>query len=747
MPSLSLSWRAVAAAAVAGGLALGPLAPVAGAAEAAEAARGARGAAAVGLALQSPDDGGLSTQTRAVYVVDPEAGVTRVSVDLTLTNQVEDVNEGGVIRQTYFSQISVPVLREATNFGVIETGDGHSLVVQEEPVPDNPWVEFATIELDPRVFHGDGPRSFRLTYDLPNQAARAETLSRANDAFVSLPVFTDGDPGQTSVEVRIPDRYDVQVVGGDLAREESDGQIVLSADAIADPEAFIPVVVAGDDAHLVERTVDLDGVAVSARAWPNDADWADFVIGTLGDAFPVLTDLIGQPWPADDELDVIETSAPYAYGYAGWYEEVGNAISIGDQLDPLVIVHEVSHAWFNSDLFGDRWVNEGFAEEYAAQTLDRLGQAYQPLAPPDPSSAAAITLNDWGNPSILDEQSAANEQYGYAASWYVIDQIAAEIGMDQLREVIDASAHDEIAYLGDPGPEDGAEVTDWRRLLDLLEEWGGSRQAASLFQRYVVTQDQQAQLTARTTARQAYAALAGRSNDWSPPLALRRLMADWDFGRVDATIAEADAVLARRTEIERVLRGTAVDRIGLEDTYESAPDLADVVTAADATLEAAEAYRDAAERYDHSPGILGSIGLWWSGTDDRLADARTGLEEGNPGGSQQASATVQQRLDDATRNGALRLAGGVAAVGATGALGALRLRRRRQVAPIRITVRSRRHWPLHMPPRPEPPSLSPLEPPPSPPSSVPPLRPVGSPVEGLTPPARAPQRAPTSRID
>jgi hypothetical protein len=685
--------RVIAIALMAAGMAFGPMAtPTPAAAEVVAVARHA-----------APILEGLRTETSARYEVDPAAQAIHVTVDMTLKNEVPDVDRGRVIEQTYFSHFSVPVLAEATNFRATSDG-GPSTPVVEEEIPDDPWVKYAVIDLQPDIYYQQA-RTVRLTYDLPNQPARTTGLSRVNDAFVSFPVFADGDPGLTSVEVRLPERYQVEVIGGQLAQEERDGQIVLSATQIPDPAVFIPVVVASDDQHLVSQSVDLDGVAVEALAWPDDPQWADFVIEQLGAAVPVLIDMIGQPWPARGELDVIETAAPYAYGYAGWYSEVGNEISIGDELEPLVIVHEVSHVWFNSDLFADRWINEAFAEEYAAATLEELGQAPTPPATPDRAAPAAVALNDWGDPSILDEQSDATEQYGYAASWYVLEQIADEIGPDGMREVIAAAADDEIAYLGDPDPEASSGVTNWQRLLDLLQERGGSEQAAGLFETYVVNESQQADLDLRTTARTEYAALVERGGGWSPPLEVRQLMSDWEFAGAGPSIAEADAVLDVRRSIERVLNGTGVEPTGLEDSYETAADVADVVPVAEATLDASQAYSAAQERFDAGPGILGSVGLWWSGTGGRLDDARTQLETGDPGTSLEASAAVEQRLDDAARNGALRL-GGTSVVAGAAAFGLVRWRRRqvRRTEPIRVTARPR-PWPPPMSPPPRPPSL------------------------------------------
>ena len=631
-------------------------------------------APAAGEAAAPTQEDGLETRTKATYVVDPAAGAIRVTVDVTVANQIPNRNSNGVIEQAYFSEIGVPVLTEAANF-VATKADGAPLTVTPKDI-GNPYVRSALVDLEPNLFYGQS-QAVKLTYDLPNQRPRAAGVSRANDAFVAFPAFTFGDSGLSSVEVRLPKRYEVEVVGTELEEVTQGDQKILSAQNIDDPDNFMAFVVGTDEAKLVRKPADTDGAEVEVRAWPDDAEWADFAAKQIADAKPVLEDLIGQPWPRDDELAVIETAGPYAYGYAGWYDEADHSISVGDELDPRVMVHELSHVWFNSRLFADRWVAEGFAEEYATTTLEELGQRQDGAAAPDRRGAGAVALNDWSDPFLLDETSEATEQYGYAASWYIVDQIAQEVGVDKLRGVLAAIADQEITYAGDPDPESFVGAADWQRLLDLLEGQAGSAKAGELWDTFVVNDDQRAQLVARASARTTYDELVASGDGWTPPLEVRRLMAEWDFGVLDDAVAEAEEVLAVRDDIEVALGGLDVEDLGLEEAYESAEGTEDVLPVARDTLEAAEAYAAAESHLDEGAGVLGEAGLLWSGTDDRLDTARRELEAGDPAASLRASAAVEQSLDDATRDGALRV-GGVVVVGGVGLFGLWRVRRWRR---------------------------------------------------------------------
>jgi hypothetical protein len=677
-----------------------------------------QGAALAGASSAVPlsqVDEGLRTETTSVFVVDPAAEVIRVTVTSTVTNELSDP-------RLYFYRYSVPVLIEAINLVAVR-GDGTPLSVGVEQT-NTAFVKVAHVDLRPNLFSGQS-QTFELTYELPNQPPRSDGLSRVNDAFVSLPAFASGDPGLTSLEVRVPDRYDVEVVGPALARRSEGDEIVLTADAIDDPALFTTTVVATDDDRLRRRTDELGGADVEVLSWPDDPEWADFVAQHLDVGVPTMTELIGQPWPVTDQLDVIETAAPYAYGYAGWYDSHQNAISVGDELNPVVILHELAHVWFNQELFDSRWINEGFAEEYATRTLAEMGQPQDDAGGVDRAAPAAVALNQWDNPAVVDEDSAAVEEYGYAASRHVVHQLVEEVGIEEMRQVIAGAAADDISYTGDDDPE-LAQGQAWQRFLDLLENLAGSRRATELFDAYVVSDQERELLPERSEARTSYAALEERGGEWAPPLQVRQDMAGWRFELAEAAMAEADEVLGWRDDIEAVVDGLDVGTPALEESYESAQDVADVLASAEETLEAAEAYRDAEARLDAGSGLLGTVGLWWADTGGQLDEARQELEHGDPTASVAASLGLQRRLDNATRDGALRVGAG-AGLALTGGIGVPRAlrwhRRRRQSSAQPPEPHQGLGWTLvheaSLPPAEPPPPASPGEPQPPRPGSHP----------------------------
>lgn len=672
--------------------------------------------APVGPGQATEGGDGLRAQSATSFVVDPTARVIRASTEMTLTHEYDP--------DYYFHAYDVPVLAESANHRAVRS-DGSALSVDVEADENaETGVAHAIVDLRPNLFAGD-TITFRLDYDLPFQGPRSPGWSRGNDAVVTFPAFTPGDPGLARLEVRLPTGYEVEMGGEQMEESEADGQIVLQVDAIPEPWMYTSVIVATRDDQLLSREAQVAGLTLRMRSWPDDAAWIDYVGDQLGRQMPVLEELVGQSWPADrGELEVIESSVPGAHGYAGWFDHAENSITLGDEFDPATIAHELAHVWFNGELFMGRWINEGMADEYAESTLEQLatpGFLPSTMPPPDPTGPGAVALNDWADTWSFDDVDHEREQYAYLASWHVVDQIADEIGVDGLRSVVTAAVEREMTYPADPDGESVTGEITWRVLLDLLENAGSTR-ADGLFVRFVANPAERAEMDARRVARTAYAAfVAAGPEGWTPPFQLRRALGTWDFDRVAGLIAQADAILAVRGEIDAALAGMpgpAVQLTGLEAAYESATDLEAVADDADASLEAAEAYRAAAERHDReASGLIASIGLLGSGVDGDLSAARDDLVSGQPGGSLAASGDAEARLDTAVRNGLLRLGAAGLLVLLVVALGVWAPSHRRRRERRRASEVAQLEAMFHAPPAP--PSLGPPLPP-SPPLAPPP---------------------------
>ena len=313
------------------------------------------------------------------------------------------------------------------------------------------------------------------------------------------------------------------------------------------------------------------------------------------------------------ELVVTEVHTPLLEGYAGIYHPDTGGIEISEDLDDLTIVHEASHAWFNSGLFDGRWINEGLANTYGTKALNGIGIDTPPpfdYPRPDP---AAFALNDWPPLGrISDDKTEAREDYGYQTSFRVIQAIVTLTGDDGMRKVFAAAAAKEIAYVGAPTIEHRPAVADWRALLDYLQERADSSNAETEFRQYVVGPADLPVLDTRATARQAYAKLIADGQGWLPPFAVRSPMASWDFATATRRIATGESILDVRAQIART--GAPLGLAppdALKTAYEGAAttDLGDVLAAARTDLDAAGAIAAAAGRVDAPRDPLTALGL------------------------------------------------------------------------------------------------------------------------------------------
>jgi hypothetical protein len=388
----------------------------------------------------------------------------------------------------------------------------------------------------------------------------------------------------------------------------------------------------------------------------------DFVTRQLTAGAPALVELIGLPWPIKRKLEVVETASPYVYGYAGYYDSSEEVIGIGDVLEPRVILHELAHAWFNQSLFNGRWINEGFAEEYATRVARRTGG--ESAAPPAPApivttNPARVALNEWGDPSIFDDLADERELYGYNAAWYVVHELVEEIGIEKMSDVIAAAASRRISYVGDPPAEDGNPTTAWNHLLDLLEMEGGSKRATPLFERHVVDAAGREQMNERRELRRRYDLLVKTGAGWSPPFFVRRDMARWQFDDARRHMDAAHDVLDIRGDVVALVEPLGLSPTGLETAYETAEDSGDLRLEAGAARAAAETLRDADKVVNGGHDVFETVGLWFSDADDNFSDARTAFTDGDHRGAEALADEAISTVRGAGDAGLLRVVGAV----------------------------------------------------------------------------------------
>lgn len=600
--------------------------------------------------LTEPEDftPGLRVESSTTFTVDLPASLVRVEHVATLTNQSPDRVTSTYIEQHYFPEYAAPVLVGATNL-VAQRIDGAPLGVHVEPEGDGTYVSWAIVDLAPDLFFG-GTQSVRLTYDLPAQPPRSGTSAQVNQAFATFPVLTAADPGLGTVTVVVPDGLDVEVVGSTMDVSSAPGQVIHSVTGVADPGTFGASVIARDDEALVEQLAFYGDHGVMVRAWPGDAEWLAFTSDLAERGLPALRDAIGKAWAQTGQLEIVETSAPYVYGYAGWYERSQSLIEVGDQLDPHVTLHEMAHAWFNEEAFAGRWVNEAFANEFAALAMADLGMERPLPEPVTPDGPGALPLESWADVDLAAPEAEDQEAYGYNTSWWVAHQLVEELGVEGLAEVVRAATDHRSPY---PASTGGLLTTtaDWRVLLDLLETVGGSAQAEPLFRDLVVTDV--AVLDQRAATRAEYAALLDEGEGWAPPAALRDAMAGWAFDEATPMIGEVSALYGRRDALGTELAQVGTEMPGaLQKQFEASADLTELDRLLGGAEGAAEALVTAVTAEEEA-GLVAKVGLLLSGADGALATARAELDDGDYAAATTAAEEASEYIAGAAGRGLL----------------------------------------------------------------------------------------------
>ncbi len=634
-------------------------------------------------------DNGLAVTSTTTYAIDADSGVVRVVVEMSLRNTIPDEQKDGYTLQRYFSGFSLPAPVGATNPAAVSRNV--PLAVTEVIVPNNTNFFVYDISFASRLLSGQ-TLTISVTYDITGHPPRSDNPSRVNSAYAAFQAFGIGDDGKVTVRVLVPPGFTSDTLGDEATVTTEGGNTVYTAADIDNPDEFGLFVSARKDDALIESRVTTDaGAEFRVRSWPGDTEWQEFVTSQIQDGVPVLSDLIGQPWPIDEEVEVREAYTPYLYGYAGWFSASRNELEIGENLDADVVMHELSHAWFNNEWFTERWLSEGFAQVYAANAVAVLGGSQVDPQAVDAADPGQVSLNAWGDPNFTQssDEAGAIEKYGYNASFLIVQRIVDEIGDDRMRQVLEAVADDTTAYRGDGPAEAFASVTDWRRFLDLVEELGGAELAVTWMQQYVATPDQQASFAQRSESRTSYQRLVDTGGQWAPPVVVRENMAAWDFAEAEELIEAASEVLTMRNELnERAADVGASYSDELEALYEdSEKNLDESSAAVQRQIETADAILEAIEAEGEDDGFFGGVGLVGSDLAETLDDAKSAFTEGNNDAARDLAQSVIERVDEAPSVGRMRtmffVGGTLLLVGlATG----LRMRlRRRAGGPLAIS--------------------------------------------------------------
>ena len=462
-----------------------------------------------------------------LYEVDGEAGVVRVSAVIEVR---------ALESPSHLFVITVPAEVES----LAATQGGLPLQVRLVTQGGGTY-KSAEISLDTPLQAGTST-TVLANYEIASGKRNSRSPIRINPAFVRFGVRAHGNAPGGSVTVRA-DGFTVVSDMVDFLPVEDGGETIYRVDDIRRPQAFGVAFSAENVAALLVTSVPVAGREVVVRSWPGDDEWLSLVVGTIEKAGEALFDSIGLPWPEGAPITITETVAPNEAGFGGWFNQITHEIQVGENVDEQLILHELSHAWFNETLFAERWIGEGLADEFAARLVrERFDSRPFPMVIIR-GNEVGKQLNEWEHIGVGDPDPR-EDRFGYNASWSILFTITDEIGTDGLSRVLDVTSRGEIAYRGSGEVEQTAVPDDWRRFLDLLTEVGGSRQATGLFYEYVATGDERAVMDSRASSRRTYAAVVDSLGGWEMPYPLRAAMEVWDFTAADAMLVDLEQIAA-----------------------------------------------------------------------------------------------------------------------------------------------------------------------------------------------------------
>ena len=625
----------------------------------------------------------------ATYTVVPDRGVVHVVVDFTVRNHTSETKT----HKYYFDRASIAVIPGTTSFRVTGWTGSKVRVTKRTSAYTMLQVSFGS-----RLYSG-ATHALRLAFDLPDPGRATKGQVRIGPSLVTFPVWafaSDGARGST-VSVRFPAGYDVAVESGKFDRRSTapDGGTVLATGSLASPLTFYAFVSGQRPAVYRDTSLAVtagpQSIALTLKAWQDDPGWRARVASLLKGALPALRSAIGVPWPHADPLVVQEAVSRNDGGYAGLFDGGKDRIEVAYWADPLVVVHEAAHGWFNGGLLADRWANEAFASLYAGRAAKAMKVKGAGPVMTKAIAKAAIPLNAWASDGTAD---AAVEAYGYAASAALATAIAERAGDAALQRVwadaqggigayqpvipkggAQGSATPGSAAQGSatPGgatpatlggaaaPETVGGAADWRGLLDLLEAETG-QSFGDLWRTWVVRGDEAKLLDARDAARASYARTLALANGWVLPRSIRDALRAWQFDAAEQLMAGARTVLAQRAALERL---ATRDGLALPSTMRGlfeAGSMSDASAEAEAERNAILAIGETTAARAADTDLLTSIGMIGEHPEADLQAARDAFAAGSLDATISAADDAYRSWNGAWQEGRRRVLAALAAL-------------------------------------------------------------------------------------
>ncbi|MCI0582825.1 MAG: hypothetical protein L0227_08015 [Chloroflexi bacterium] len=624
---------------------------------------------------------GLTVTSTSTYTLVPDAGRVDVTVTLTIKNSKRSIttyypciawdydpvqgwhtiHECPKTTSYYFDTAYLWVEAGAVNVKASADRGSASASVAKR---DGNFVEYK-VALS-RINYGQ-TRKVTVTYSLGG-APRSDSTVRAGRAYASFCAIVNG-LDSSAARIVVPSAFDMTIETSGLELESTtDGATTvydtgsLPAGAADDFWACFT----GDNPDGYETTglISPSGRQIVLEAWPEDPEWANQTRAEIAEAIGALEALVGRGLPGTGTITVREAGpGDVGWAYAGTFDPDDLVARVTERLDePGTVAHELSHTWFNDDLFSTRWLSEGSAA-WAESTITG-DDCSDPGLPAGSSKPPLVTWKFAGPRASEDELAAIH--YEYEAACYVVSEIASRIGAEGMRAVFAALLDHKVAYQSDSMPSAGSTApVGARQWLDTVDELGlvpagvdDLDFAQELLYSFRAIPDRAA-LDDRSEARAAYHALLEIAGTWDLPPAIVKPMSGWAFDDAQAAIATAEKALASIDLVETTLPGVDADAGPVAEMWQDATTLEDLEAAAElaaAQAEAAAAVAAAESRYAAPRDLLGQIGLLGTDLGPNLERGIAAVAAADLGAAQAESAHIAAVLDAANQDGTVRVA-------------------------------------------------------------------------------------------
>jgi hypothetical protein len=619
-----------------------------------------------GLSLGTPavvlGSDGFTEKATTTYVVNPEEQRLDVTLDLTFKNTKRPTST----TIYYYNSDYIWLEKDAKN--VRGTSSGATITITKQQTSGQ-YTEYR-VRWSPVLFYNK-TRTVHITYQIPTGAPRSTSWFRISPAYLDFCVIGTGlDGGSTTIKV--PLSYSMSVDSEENGRLGStiDGTTRIYTTGTLDNAFEFWACLTGEQpaAFTSTKVTAPSGREIDIQAWPGDTTWTADLQTQLGSVLTELEALTGQGLPGDGPIAIREVGAGTLGQYAGFFDPDTGVARIGEDLEAKgLITHELAHAWFNGDLFQPHWLSEGYAE-WARTSIDG-DTCPAPLFP----GSGSPNLEAWqfAGPRATDEDLDIID-YQYAAACALILQVAARIGDDGMRTVLDALINHDLAYRSGGATLKGpTAAASWQTWLDAVDELGLASDntatevatIASLLLPYGITKfTGGASLQDRANARRDFHALVAAIGEWRIPAFVLQAMGSWHFDTATAAMATIDDVYETSARISTVLDGVDGSSGKARTLVEAAAKQADLdaaLAAANDRLDAAGTVAAARDALAAPRDLVMQAGLLGADLQPTLDAAIEAIEDDDPATARSGAQAIQAALADAPQQGQLRLMLGI----------------------------------------------------------------------------------------